>query len=86
MLGGIAGVDGGEIGCESDVGDDHVQIVFIDYLANIVLDARDVIVGHLETRAGGRLEVDDELPGIGAGEEGDTQERKQARGYRQNSP
>ena len=34
-----------------------------------------ILIGHFDARAGGHLEVDGELPGVGAGEESQAQER-----------
>ena len=36
VLAGIAGVDGRQVGRHSDVGDDHLQVIFADDLANVV--------------------------------------------------
>ena len=43
--------------------------------ADHVLDPRDVVVGQLQARAGGGLEVDGELSGVGLGEESAADER-----------
>ena len=75
--GGVGGVDGGEIGCDADVGDDHAQIVGRDDFADLVFDAGDVRVAGLDARAAGHLDVDDELAGIGAREVGATEDRSQ---------
>src|SRR5208282_2618292 len=65
--GRVAGVHGGEVGGNPYIGDDHPQVVGVNYLVNIVLDARDVLIGDLKPGTAGRLDVDDELARIGAG-------------------
>ena len=73
----VAGVDGGEIGRDADVGDDHAEIVRRDDLADFVLDARDVGIAGLDARAAGHFDIDDELAGIGAREVGAAEDRSQ---------
>ena len=46
-------------------------------MADVVLDLRDVVVSDLQPRAGGSLEVDDELSGVSAREEGNAEQRIQ---------
>ena len=65
--GRVAGVHGGKVGRNPDIGDDHSKVVGIDHLVNIVLDARDVLIGDLKAGTAGRFDVDDELAWIGAG-------------------
>ena len=67
---GVAGVDRGQVGRDADIGDDHLQIAFGNDGADIVLNLRDVFVGNFQARTGGRLDVNDELTGIGAWEVG----------------
>jgi hypothetical protein len=40
--GGVAGVDGGEVGCGSDIGDDHAEVFRRDHLADQVLHFGDL--------------------------------------------
>jgi hypothetical protein len=47
-----------------------------DHLVNVVLDARDVLIGDLEARTAGRFDVDNELARIRAGKVCRTYERK----------
>src|ERR1017187_6103342 len=80
--GRVGGVDGGEIGCGTDVGDDHPEVLRGDDLADEIFHFGDSILRNAEARAGGSLQVDDELAGVRAGEEGETQlgEQHEARG------
>ena len=75
--GRVGGVDGGEIGRGADVGDDHPEVLRGDHLADEIFHFGDFILRDAEARAGGSLEVDDELAGIRAGEEGEAQQREQ---------
>ncbi len=58
---GVGGVDGGEVGVDADVGHDHVQVRWLHFTANDVLDLGDVVVADFEARAAGHAHVDDEL-------------------------
>ncbi len=81
VLGGIRRVDGGQVRRHSDVGDNHLQVMFADDLADVVLHPGDVPVGHLQAGAGRRLHVDDKLAGVGAREEGQAQQRDQRQAH-----
>ena len=72
--GGVGGEDGGEVGIDADVGDDHVQIFRLDFFADDLLDARDVLVADLEAGARRHAHVDDELTRVGAGKVGSAEE------------
>ena len=69
----VGGVDGGEVGVNADIGDDHVQIGGLDHAANDGLHLRDVVVAGFQPRAAGHAHVDDELPWVGAREVGTAQ-------------
>ena len=45
VLAGVAGVDGREVRRQPDVGDDHLQVIFANDVADVVFHARDVCVG-----------------------------------------
>ena len=49
--GSVGGEDGGEIGIDADVGDDHVQIFGLHFLADDFLDAGDVLVADFKAGA-----------------------------------
>src|SRR6202051_4764993 len=64
--GRVAGVHGGEVRRDPDVGDDHSQIMRFDHLMNIFLDAGDVLIRDLKPGTAWRFHVDDELAWIRA--------------------
>ena len=60
--------------------DDHAEFVRGNFFADDVFDLRDQFLGDFDAGAGGRLDVDDELAGIGSREIGDADERETGRG------
>ena len=84
--GRVAGVDGGEVGRNPDIGDDHAQVVGADHLVNIVLDARDVLIGDLKPGTARRLDVDHELARIGARKVRCPHEGKNSRQHQDDAP
>ena len=81
MLCGVAGVDGRQIGRHADVGDDHLQVVSANHLANVIFHSGNVLIRHLQARAGWGFHVDDELSGIRAREEGKPQQREEGQAH-----
>ncbi len=77
VLRAVAGVNRRKVGIHTDVGDDHLQVVFGNDLANVAFHPADVIVGDLQASTGGRFDVNHKLAGIGPREERDPQQRKQ---------
>src|ERR1019366_2961444 len=74
-------VDGGQVGGHSDVGDDHLQVIFADDLADVAFHPGDVLVGHLQAGAGRCFHVDHKLARVGAWEKGDTKQREQLQAH-----
>ena len=70
MLRGVGGIDGGEIGRGADIGNDHAQVFRGNDVAHQGFDLRDFVFGDGEARAGRRFQIDHELAGVGAREEG----------------
>ena len=66
VLAGVRSVDGRKTGGDADVGDDNFHIVGGNDFADDIFDLLDQLLGDLQPRAGRRLEIDDELAGIGA--------------------
>ena len=69
----------------ADVGDDHAQIFGRDDFADQVLHLGDFALGDRQPRAGGRLQVDDELAGVRAREEGQPEQREHQPGCATNA-
>ena len=63
---GIGRVNRGKPGVDADVRDDDFQIIRRHGFADNVLHLLHQLVGEFDPRAGGGLEIDDELAGIGA--------------------
>ena len=61
---------------DADVGHDHAQVFGRNHLADQVLHFGDFVLRDGQPCAGGRLEVDDELAGIGAREEREAEQRE----------
>ena len=51
-----------------------LEVARVHHLADQVLHLGHVLIGHFQARAGGHLEIDGKLPGVGAREEGQAQE------------
>src|ERR1035441_8312203 len=65
--GGVAGIDGGEIGSGSDIGDDHAEVFRRDHPADQVLHFGDFVIRNREPGAAWGLQIDDELTGVRSG-------------------
>ena len=74
---GVGREQRGKIGHDADIGNDGFQFAGRDHLPHDIFDSAHIIVGQLDARARGSLEVDHELAGIGAREEGQAHERNQ---------
>jgi hypothetical protein len=53
-------------GVDADVGDDDLEVALRHHFADDVLHLADQFVRQFQARAGGRLDIDDKLAGIGA--------------------
>src|SRR4029077_4110531 len=65
---GVAGVDGGKVGRDADIGNDHLQITLGNDGADIAFNLCDVFVGDFQASAGGSFDVEHELTGVRARE------------------
>ena len=71
----VGGVERGEARVEADRGNDHVKVGRTDDLADQILHSRHVLFGDFNACSGGHFQVDGELAGVGAREEGHAEER-----------
>ena len=72
--GRIGSVNGREIRSRADVGNDHAEILGRYDFSHQVLNLGHLVLGHGEARPVGRLQIDDELPGVRARKEGETEQ------------
>ena len=68
-------IERGEIRNNTDVGDDPPQIIPFHRAPDQIFDFADILVGHFDASAGGDLQVDGELAGIGLGKKRQPEQR-----------
>src|SRR5271154_7016220 len=71
----VAGINRRKIWSDSDIREDHSAVVLGHYFLDVLLDARQILVGQFNARACRRFHANHKLAGIGAGEKGHTDER-----------
>ena len=64
--GSVGRVNGGKVRRDAYIGNDHVEIVGRNHLANFVLNGGNIVIAYLDARTTGHLHVDHELTRIGA--------------------
>ena len=71
----IARVERGEIGNDTDIGDDHVKIGRGHHFADEVLDFRHILFGDFDTGTSGNFQIDRKLTGVGSRKKCNAEER-----------
>ena len=70
---------------DADVGDDDLEVLRRHDFAHDFLHLTDQLIGQFQPRAGRRLDIDDELAGIGARKVGLADQRIQAQTQNENA-